>query len=194
MPVGQIYKIVNIVNDRAYIGQTINFRKRKNDHLMRLRRGIHANDYLQKAFAKYGEESFKFEIIEEVERDNLTEREQYWSDSIGDYNLLVDVRSPWYGPKAEEHKRKISEAHIGVFHTEDTKKKISEKLKGMWVGHKSPNSVSVKQYDKNMNLIKVHKCITEAANDTQINRKSISNNANGRSNSAGGFVWQLKAS
>lgn len=89
-----IYSLTNKTTGKRYIGQTVYLNGRKGDHLLNLRRNQHNNDYLQKAFNKYGEEDFIFEVLEVVpklenganDKDKLTEREQYWMDYYKAYD------------------------------------------------------------------------------------------------------------
>ena len=63
-----IYKIINIINEKTYVGSTISkFNRRWNCHKCQLRNHNHGNKYLQNAWNKYGEDKFIFEIIEEIE-------------------------------------------------------------------------------------------------------------------------------
>lgn len=73
-----IYKIENIINGKVYIGQSVEIEKRKNRHLRELREGKHKNIHLQRAFDKYGEDSFKHIIIEKCHKAKLNEREKFW--------------------------------------------------------------------------------------------------------------------
>ena len=57
-----IYKILNTVNGKFYIGSTNNLRKRLYEHYRALNLGIHTNKHLQAAWIKYGKEGFKFQI------------------------------------------------------------------------------------------------------------------------------------
>ncbi len=77
-----IYKITCTTNNRCYIGSAINLRQRRNDHFSALRRKNHRNRHLQRAWNKYGEQSFIFEVIELVLSLFLLEREQYWLDKL----------------------------------------------------------------------------------------------------------------
>ena len=61
---GYIYHIINTVNNKRYIGQTINFQVRKNTHLRNLRDNKHHSLKLQRAWNKYGEENFIIEAKE----------------------------------------------------------------------------------------------------------------------------------
>ena len=73
-----IYCIENIINCKKYIGLSRNIEQRWNEHRYKLRRGKHANIYLQRAWDNYGEDAFKFYIIELCDSDVLSEREEYY--------------------------------------------------------------------------------------------------------------------
>ena len=48
-----------------------------------MRKGKHHSRYLQRAFKKYGEEGFKWFVIEKVKnKERLLEREQYWINKL----------------------------------------------------------------------------------------------------------------
>ena len=59
-----IYKIENTKNKNCYVGSTTNFSRRKKDHLRILKENRHHCKYLQRAWNKYGEGLFTFEIVE----------------------------------------------------------------------------------------------------------------------------------
>lgn len=78
-----IYKITCAVTKRIYIGSAINLRVRWKDHFSALRRNKHINPHLQRAWNKYGEQTFTFEVLELVLiPELLTAREQYWFDKL----------------------------------------------------------------------------------------------------------------
>ena len=62
-----IYKIVNLITGKYYVGSTKSFETRKTCHFSRLRNNNHTNKHLQNAYNKYGADNFKFEIVEYVE-------------------------------------------------------------------------------------------------------------------------------
>lgn len=76
-----IYKITNIENKMCYVGQAVNIADRWKTHI---KRGLGAetpiNNKLYPAMVLYGVENFTFEIIEECDRDQLNEREDYWQE------------------------------------------------------------------------------------------------------------------
>ena len=61
-----IYKITNKQNDKFYIGSSTNIEMRWYAHKSYLRRNVHANQHLQNAWNKYGEDNFIFSILPKV--------------------------------------------------------------------------------------------------------------------------------
>ena len=61
-----IYAIVNKVNGKRYVGSAVNFKKRAIIHKYHLKKGTHHCEHLQRAWNKYGPESFAFVILEIV--------------------------------------------------------------------------------------------------------------------------------
>jgi group I intron endonuclease len=60
-----IYKIINKVNGKYYIGSSYRICVRWNRHKNLLFKNKHENEHLQRAWNKYGGENFEFVIIEE---------------------------------------------------------------------------------------------------------------------------------
>jgi group I intron endonuclease len=58
-----IYQIRNILDGKIYVGSAKNLKTRWTTHLWALRSKKHFNIHLQRAFDKYGENSFIFEIL-----------------------------------------------------------------------------------------------------------------------------------
>lgn len=110
-----IYKIINIVNNKVYIGSSTDTKTREKSHKKELRGGRHFNKYLQRAWDKYGETNFKFQVIEELEVDKILiqHREQFWFDYYNKITACYNVRL-------------VVESTLGLKHSEETKKKISK--------------------------------------------------------------------
>lgn len=64
-----IYQIKNTLNNKVYIGQTNNIKRRWDQHKSDLKRGVHDNPYLQKLYNKYGLDIFEFGILHEEDCD-----------------------------------------------------------------------------------------------------------------------------
>jgi group I intron endonuclease len=107
---GGIYRITCKSNGSFYIGQASCFLRRFYKHKKSLAENNHANQKMQNCFNKYNAESFTvelIEIVEEVSKERLTEREQYFVDTLNpDLNLL-----------------KVVDSLLGYKHTEETVKK-----------------------------------------------------------------------
>ena len=112
-----IYKITNTVTGKFYIGSAVNIKIRWANHRSRLGANKHGNRHLQNSWNKHGEDSFTFEVLECCEKERLIEREQFYIDNEKPaYNI-----SPTAGNS------------LGVKHTDETKRKISEAMKRVWV-------------------------------------------------------------
>ena len=77
--------IKNNINDKSYVGQSINIENRWIHHKSELNNNKHINDYLQNAWNKYGEDNFSFIVIEECKESELNEKEIYY---INKYNSM----------------------------------------------------------------------------------------------------------
>ena len=64
---GFIYKATNLINGKVYIGMTTQAKPQHRwaEHLGKARSLVQSKSYFHHAIAKYGEENFKFEILEE---------------------------------------------------------------------------------------------------------------------------------
>lgn len=126
-----IYKITNLVNGKFYIGSSSNIRNRWSIHLCHLRSNKHVNRILLAAWHKYGDESFKIEVLELCGLSNLIDREQYWIDLLlPEYNLLKIAGSPRGYKSSAEKIAKLSAANKGKSLSIETREKISASLIG----------------------------------------------------------------
>ena len=97
---GYIYIIKNLINDKVYIGQTSRtIEARWNQHKAAALRGENQGIILYNAIRKYGVENFYISQLEEVDLDNLNEREIYWikfynSQAPNGYNVRAGGEDP----------------------------------------------------------------------------------------------------
>ena len=84
-----IYKIVNKINGKFYIGSSVNIKHRWYMHKFELTKGTHHNPHLQNAWDKYGEENFVFSILFETKKEFLLEKEQELLDMTKCYNRHI---------------------------------------------------------------------------------------------------------
>ena len=158
-----IYKIVNTLNGKCYVGSAKDFQKRWKRHFNDLEKQQHSSIKLQRSYNKHGRNVFVCEIIEEIpyEKDKILEREQYWIDTLktkeNGYNIadasfgdnltnhplreeIIDkikktIHSNLSAMTKEERKEKWGQpgdknGMYGKHHSEETKRRISEKNKG----------------------------------------------------------------
>jgi group I intron endonuclease len=102
-----IYRIRNVVNEKFYVGSTNNVRERFRTHRKKLRSNKHHCAHLQSAWNKYGEDCFKFEILEVVIDQDLQAVEDEWlAEYVGKpecYNAGKRSGAPWRGVYGEKH-------------------------------------------------------------------------------------------
>lgn len=123
MKISGIYKIVNKINGKYYIGSSDNilgYSGRWIEHINGLKSNRHENSYLQRSWNKYGMENFEFSILEEVPKESLLIIEQSYLDKAKNdgkrcYNLSYKATGGGFA---------------GHKHSEESKRKTSEKLKG----------------------------------------------------------------
>jgi len=82
-----VYRIKNIITEDCYYGSSKNIEKRWHRHLSDLRKGIHHNIILQRAWDKYGECQFIFETVIECNLDELLIKEQEFLNLKPTYNI-----------------------------------------------------------------------------------------------------------
>lgn len=113
-----VYKIVNIVTNKFYIGSSKNIEYRWKRHLYFLNKNNHDNVYLQNSYNKYGKDSFKIEVVEETVLDKLKERELFYLNTFKPfgkkgYNILKEATGGdtlTYHPFLQEIKNKMSQS------------------------------------------------------------------------------------
>ena len=74
-----IYKITNKLNNKAYVGQSNDIKRRFKEHQTCGRR---SRIPLDQAIEKYGKNNFSYEILEECSIEELNEKETYWITTL----------------------------------------------------------------------------------------------------------------
>ena len=181
MKIQGIYKIVNKINNKVYIGQSINIEKRIKKHKYNaLIKNI--KHPLYDSIRKYSIDNFEFIILEEIKDINeLDLRELYWinhyksNDLNYGYNLRLDCRTnkgfkhskqsklnmslSQTGKKLSiEHRKILSLSNKGKPKSEEHKLKLSESHKGKIVSKETREKLSKSHKGKKRKpLSKKHK-------------------------------------
>ena len=130
--IAAIYMLRNTNNGKRYIGSAIDWRKRRNEHFMWLRRGQHRNMHLQNAFNKHREDAFECVVLQTVEDPgDLISLEQYYLDILSpEYNICLTAGSALGVKRSLETRRRMSRSKQGHRHTQETRRKMSRSRMG----------------------------------------------------------------
>ena len=97
----KIYKIINDINDKVYVGKTMNsIEKRFKEHCADSTRRDEENRPLYRAMNKYGIEHFSIHLIEECADEDASAREQYW---IGFYKGYTEGYNATLGGEGKSY-------------------------------------------------------------------------------------------
>jgi group I intron endonuclease len=147
-----IYKIINKVNGKYYVGSSNNITLRWRKHKEALKRNQHKNRYLQRAWNKYGEVSFDFIIVETIPQDKLELIEQQYLDIgktelhkiyncsfiAGRIEMTEDVKQVLRDMAIIRYKNKINHPRYGKTHKAESINQIKTTLKGKMSGKSNP--------------------------------------------------------
>ena len=131
-----IYCIENINTNKKYIGQSVDIIDRWYKHKSELNKNCHDNDYLQKAWNKYGEENFNFYVLEYCGINSLNDKERYYIDLYKtlDRDLGYNLKSGGqdFNVLSQEIKNKISESNKKAYLNSNLKKIRSNDALKQW--------------------------------------------------------------
>lgn len=160
MKISGIYTITNKIDGKIYVGQSVDVYTRLRKHKEQLISNKHINCFIQSSVIKYGIENFEFEILEECNSEYLYSQEHYWCNMLNTHNdkygYNLKPTNPYFlkgsskqsALKAAETRkrkgftvsketitkslisRKLTYEKRGYYHNEETRQKISNKLKG----------------------------------------------------------------
>ena len=209
---GFIYKIVNDINDKIYIGKTLtSIEKRFSEHKRESCRNQKKNRPLYNAMSKYGYNNFHIELVEEIPIEELSNREIYWINFYNSYENGYNATTGGdgkqlfdYGAIVEEYQsgkliQEISEqfgcspdtvrAALHLAKIDPKKNNIKKYQKGLIMKDKSGNILqSFESRKKAAEWIKENKYTK--TNDIDHIITVIGRAANGKTKSSYGFFWE----
>ena len=209
---GFIYKITNNINNKIYIGKTLNSLEHRFNEHKRDSKKIHcSNRPLYSAMKKYGVNNFSIEVIESADVEKLSERETYWIEYYdsykkgynatkgGDGTILYNYNDILNGFKSGKIIKELAEefecspdtiSRVIKLENWDTKTNAIKKM-----------GKGIIAKDKKGNIIKEFLSRSEAAKWVQTNNYTKTKNidniiaaigrvANGQRNTAYGIIWE----
>lgn len=170
---GYIYMFLNKINNKKYIGQSWNIHKRIREHIL-------GNGYaklLKSALNKYGLKNFDIKLLFKTKSANLLDQAEIiyiklCNTTISNgYNIALGGS---HGKHSDETKKLIGCYHIGKIVSEETRKKLSDKL----IGKKKSKDIIQKMINTKLNKenkfyifdCKTHQKIIEFNNLTDITK------------------------
>lgn len=133
-PTAGIYRIVNTVNGKCYVGSSKNIRARYKQHKAQLYAGTHHSAKLRNSLKKHGVSAFEFEVVELCDEDQLLIREAHWmlvynAVDCG-YNVRRDPSTNAGVVASLETRSKLSRLHKGRKMSATTRANMSRSCKG----------------------------------------------------------------
>jgi len=129
-----IYKIINRVNGKYYVGSSANIEERWKTHSYELNKNIHKNDHLQRAWNKYGGKNFHCVIVQQVLKEELLNVENaYLFTAKNEQHISYNLKFIAMGGELSDYsKKKLSistsghrNGMFGKRHTIQAKEKVS---------------------------------------------------------------------
>lgn len=174
-----VYSVLNNINNKIYIGQSIDIERRWLQH--KYGKG---NIVLRNAIKKYGIENFTFKILETINTENkskvqiteeLTVLEQKWFDieqpfiKENGYNIQKTSKPNLTPDRCANFGEKISKIKIDNNHT----------------------GKNITQYDLNGNFIREWKSAAEVERVMGFKSENISASCLRKSKSSNNFIWRF---
>lgn len=133
-----VYSITNIITGDFYIGSAVNIDTRWKRHIRDLRQGIHHNSRIQRAWLKYGEGVFQFEIIRNCDKDVRIAIEQFHLDELKPtYNFCKIAGTPSGVPVSDETREKLRRASTGRIVSDEVRNILRIRALNMPLEHRA---------------------------------------------------------
>lgn len=208
-----IYVIRNTINNKVYVGKSVNIYIRMKTHITNLNRSVKdENIHLINSWHKYGSENFEYFVVEYLETEELlSERELYWIteyDSLNrdkGYNLRLDSSGGMI--PSDETRERLSEALRKRYQDPKEREKTSKAAKKFWennpeIKEEMAKKVALKKrkyrigkFNKQTDeLIKVYEVIAEIEEEhPEFYLQAIKGCCSGTKKSVYGFNWHYVA-
>lgn len=151
-----VYRWVNKINGKDYLGSTSNARKRLSTYYDISSLNL-VNMPIYKAILKYGHVNFSFEIVEYCEAKDVVNREQYYLDKFDFYYNILEKANSLLGFKHTTetlNKMKGRQSALGYRHSQNTLDRLRQyqtnrkhsidnitKMRKLWAERKGINKI-----------------------------------------------------
>lgn len=150
-----IYCVHNLINDKRYIGQSVNVEGRLWEHKTGYEDPVrHTNRHLQNSIKKYGVDNFEFIVLEECTRETLNEREMYWiayyksnEHEYGYNKTKGGDGTPGFIPD-DEIRDKLSKAQLRLWSTEEHQRLMHESRLNHYVSEETKRLIGIKSKER----------------------------------------------
>lgn len=100
-----VYKITNNLNNKSYIGISVDIERRWRDHKLPYNWEREHNKVLYQAFIKYGLNNFTFEVLEECKIEELSDKEKYYIEKYNTFKEGYNSTAGGEDNQGESHPR-----------------------------------------------------------------------------------------
>ena len=183
-----VYCHVNLVNNKKYFGITCRTPYKRWGH-----NGYNykSSPYFYAAIQKYGWNGFEHIVLGSVSEKKIAEEIERalisaFQTCDGHYGYNIELGGNYKGKHSKEVCQKISESKIGKPRSEETKKKVSEGLRGKMVGHKNGRSKAVIC----LTTGKIYESMNLASKETGVQQSDISRCCSKQLKQTKGLKWQ----
>jgi group I intron endonuclease len=175
-PICGIYQVTNKLNNKIYIGQSIDIERRWNQHMYGK-----GSVVLRNAIKKYGLDNFEFKILEEI--DFTTKNEVI--------NLLTELEQKWFD---------IKEPYINGYNINKTSKpnltpsrdnNFGDKISKIKIDNNHCGK-PIKQYDLKGEFIRHWRSAAEVERCLGFKAENISSCCLKKQNSSNNFIWRFE--
>lgn len=208
---GYIYKIINKVNGKMYIGQTskmVQTRWKEHIYAANNKKCKDYDSILHRAIRKYQPKEFDISVVETIDNTLLDERETFWISYYDSFNNGYNMTQGGEGSRTIDYQRVYElwdkGCSIGdiskIIHCSDVQaREILKSHTGYSTVESFRRGVSycakeVFQYDYDGDLINRYRSAMEASRSTGISVSCILSVCNGHARTAGGYQWRSKDS
>lgn len=158
-----IYSITNVIDDKRYIGSSVLLSRRKNSHFTELRKNKHPNQKLQRAWNKYGNEYFSFNILLKCDKKDLIFYEQRAIDTFNSVDAGYNIR-------------RKAESNFGIVWSNETIQKRADSMRGRKLSPEHCAKIKARKVTDETRK----KMSIAALNMTELHKQNISKSSKGK--------------